>query len=200
MVKRLRLMQATVSPPLLIRIIALLIPAYLCGCAAQPQHDSSYYDHLAVVAYRAKDFVTARKQWSEALALDGNSVRALNNLAYLLYYAMGGTEDQHRAVTMWTRAAHMGASESQWHLGIAYEEGTAVTQSNIEAYAWFRCAIASAEAASDREKDISENGIRHNAQVWLTDLESHLSADQSALAEQLAKQYIDRYARRKVDT
>jgi hypothetical protein len=185
---------------MLIRIIGLVIPVSLCGCAAQPQHDSSYYDQRAVIAYKAKDFVTAREQWSKALALDSNSVRALNNLAYLLYSAMGGSEDQHRAVTMWTRAAHMGHSESQWHLGIANEEGTAVTQSNIEAYAWFRCAIASAEAASDREKDISENRIRHNAQIWLTNLTSQLSEDQSMVAEQLAKQYIDRYARRKVDT
>jgi len=140
--------------------------------------------------------VTAREQWSKALALDSNSVRALNNLGYLLYYGMGGSQDQDRAVTMWTRAAHMGHSESQWHLGIAYKDGTAAPQSNIEAYAWYRCAIASAAAASDRGKEIVENRISHDAQVWLNDLSSQMSPDQLVLAEQLAKQYIDRYAGR----
>ena len=38
-----------------------------------------------------------------------------------------------------------GHAEAQWHLGHAFKDGTVVQQSNVEAYAWFRCAVVSAE-------------------------------------------------------
>ena len=105
--------------------------ALVAGCAAAPSTESEY--NQGVDAYRVKDYAAARLHWSKAV--EERELSALNNLGYLLYYGLGGSTDEGRAVQLWTRAAELGHSESQWHLGRAFEDGTGPTQNLPQAYA-----------------------------------------------------------------
>jgi TPR repeat protein len=140
-----------------------------------------------------KDYAAAREHWLRAS--EAGEVSALNNLGYLLYYGLGGEPDQDRAVTLWKRAALLGHSEAQWHLGHAFEGGEGVPRSEIEAYAWYRCAVESAEGAPAEEKEV-ESQIARDARKSLTSLLAKLAPDQLGAAEQLARRYIENYAKR----
>lgn len=173
------------------RIVALaLAVAVLSGCATQSVRESQY--NLGVDAYKAKDYAAARQHWSRAI--DAGELSAFNNLGYLLYQGLGGPTDRRRAASLWQEAAFRGHSEAQWHLGQAYEEGGGVPRSVVEAYAWYRCAVASAEATSETE-DV-EAQILGDARKSLTDLLRNLPADQFGAAESLARRYIERYAKK----
>lgn len=174
-----------------IRFASLLVICSLLGCAIQPAHESYY--NQGVAAYRVKNYAVAREHWSKAA--DSGDASAQNNLGYLLYFGLGGEPDMDRALVLWKRAAVAGHSEAQWHLGGAFEDGKAVPESKVEAYAWYRCAIASAEAASEGGKNV-EGQIAQDAHESLTALLARLSPDQFNSAEQLAKQYIASYAKR----
>ncbi len=169
-------------------LVAVLIA--LAGCGSQPVADSPY--NKGVYAFRAKDYTAAREQWSRAVEQGDTS--AMNNLGYLLYEGLGGQPDTQRAHELWMRAATLGHSEAQWHLGGAYERGTGVQPDLKVAYAWYRCAIANAQAAPS--SDVTEAGISRDASNSLTNLLEKLPAEQFAAAEKLAKQYISSYARR----
>ena len=174
-----------------IRFLLFLFLFFLLGCVSQPVSESSY--NRGVAAYRVKNYVAAREHWSKAA--DGGNPSALNNLGYLLYFGLGGEPDMDRALGLWKRAAVIGHSEAQWHLGNAFDDGKAVPENRVEAYAWYRCAIASAEATSGGEEGV-EGQIAQDAHRSLTGLLARLSPDQFESAEQLAKQYIASYAKR----
>ena len=173
------------------RISAFVLVVSLLGCAT-PLTESSY--NLGVNAYRVKNYGLAREQWAKAV--EEGETSALNNLGYLLYFGLGGPPDVGRALVLWKRAATLGHSEAQWHLGHAYETGTGVQQSITEAYAWYRCAIVSASAAPEIDKE-TEAQISQDAAKSLGKLLERLPAEHFAAAEQMAKQYISWYARRK---
>jgi len=137
----------------------------LLGCATPPKAESPY--NKGVDAYRLKDYASARAHWTTAAA-SGNA-SAENNLGYLLFYGLGGAEDSETAIQLWRKAAEGGHSESQWHLGEAYRLGKAVPQSNVEAYAWYRCAVASAEAATGEDRRV-EQEIANDARKTLEKL------------------------------
>lgn len=178
---------------MLLRAVGIITLAALIGCAA-PSPRSAY--NLGVDAYRIKDYHHAREQWSKA-ATEGET-SALNNLGYLMYYGLGGLEDRAGALALWRKAAVLGHSEAQWHLGHSFEDGTGVEKSYIEAYAWYRCAIASTEAAAEHDRT-TEAEIAKDARTSLTRLLERLPPEQFASAEALAKKYIGKYARRKAE-
>jgi len=171
-------------------LVVVLAIALVAGCVAAPSVESEY--NQGVDAYRVKDYAAARLHWSKAV--EDRELSALNNLGYLLYYGLGGDADEARAIQLWTQAAELGHSESQWHLGRAYEDGTGTTQNLHQAYAWYRCAVANAQAGSDNRD--AEDQIAQDASKSLTNLLKKLPPDQLVVGEQLAKQYIDRYAKR----
>jgi TPR repeat protein len=171
-------------------LVVVLAIALVAGCAAAPSAESEY--NQGVEAYRVKDYAAARLHWSKAV--EERELSALNNLGYLLYYGLGGNADEARAVQLWTQAAELGHSESQWHLGRAYEDGTGTTHNLPQAYAWYRCAIANAQAGPDNRD--AEDQIAQDASKSLTNLLKRLPTDQIVVGEQLAKQYIGRYAKR----
>ncbi len=150
------------------------------------------YD-LGVQAYQAKDFALAREHWSKAIEED--ELLAYNNLGYLLYYAHGGPPDRPRAVSLWRIGATRGHSEAQRHLGQAFEDGTDLPRSYVEAYAWYRCAIASTEAAPESERKL-QSEIGKDAVKSLDQVRKRLAREQIREAERLAKRYIAAYARR----
>jgi len=80
-------------------------------------------------------------------------------------------------------------------LGQAFQDGDAVPQSNVEAYAWFRCSVATAELPGARAPD-AEREIAKDARRSLERLLGSLDKEQFERGELLAKQYIGAYARR----
>ena len=172
------------------RIAPILLAATLSACAAPTALESAY--NRGVAAYKARNYATAREHWSRAVEL--GDLSALNNLGYLLYYGMGGTEDRPGAIALWRQAATRGHAEAQWHLGHAYEDGTAVPGNVVEAYAWYRCAIASAQATTSDDETAAL--VAEDARKSLAKLLPKLSSEQISTAQTWANRYIASYARK----
>lgn len=171
-------------------IAVLVLTLLLGGCASAPPHENEY--NLGVQSYKLKDYSGARQHWSKAVA--EGEIMALNNLGYLLYSGLGGERDEVAAVTLWMRAAVAHNAESQWHMGQAHEAGKGTTQSDIEAYAWYRCAASSLDGQPDADEVDVE--IVRDASTSLARLLPRLSPQQFKQSEVLAKDYIAKYAKR----
>ncbi len=173
----------------------LLEVAALAGAIALPTlaaGGSLYND--GVEAYRAKNYQLARELWAKAV-LDGEP-SARNNLGFLLYYGLGGEPDLARAIVLWKESATYGHSESQWHLGVAYEEGKGVDKNLVEAYAWYRFSIASAEAPREGDEK-AEVEIATDAYQSLIKVLDKLPAADFDAARRQAKEYVQMFARKK---
>src|SRR6185503_1425061 len=127
-------------------------------------------------------------------ALDEGEVRALNNLGYLLYYGLGGETDSKRAVSLWKKGALAGHSEAQWHLGRAFEDGKGVTQNYTRAYAWYRCALASAQAAAKLDPEV-ETEIARDVEASLAALVDKLSPSEREDGGRLAQEFLKMYVK-----
>jgi hypothetical protein len=167
--------------------ITAIVVSLLVGCAAAQATDTEY--NLGVQAYREKDYATARQHWTNAV--EQGEISALNNLGFLLYNGLGGEPDQVHAVSLWKKAATNGHSESQWHLAQAFENGKGTAENAIEAYAWYRCAVANFPAVP---QDDAESEIAQDARKSVIRLLAKLSVDQVGASERLAREYIERYA------
>ena len=161
----------------------------LLAAAAAVAQESAY--NKGVGAYQARNYAQARLHWTQAI--EEGEVSALNNLGYLLYYGLGGEADPKRAVSLWKKGALAGHSEAQWHLGKALEDGKAVTRNYVRAYAWYRCALASAQAAAERNPEV-ENEIARDVQSSIVTLVDKLSPreleDGARLAQEFLKMYV----------
>jgi len=176
----------------LIRLTATVIfVASIVGCSLRPETHSAYNDGVA--AYRAKDYKTARVEWKKAVSAGDTS--AMNNLGYLLSQGLGGERDEAAAVHLWTDAAKRGHSEAALHLGKAYEDGDGVDRSDVEAYAWYTCAVASARAASADGDDV-EVEILKDANDALSRLMAAFQPEHFDAAQKLAGRYVQTYAGR----
>jgi hypothetical protein len=145
--------------------------------------------NLGVHAYRTKDYTSARAHWEKAVA--EGEILGMNNLGFLLYNALGGPRDETRAVSLWTNAAKKGESESQWHLAEALENGKGTERDLMEAYAWYRCAVASmAPTPEDEEERI----ILTRAKSALVRVLSQLPEDKVAAAESRARDYVGKFS------
>jgi TPR repeat protein len=171
-------------------LLACLVLALLSGCAVpSPSASRTEYD-LGVDAFRSKNYASARLHWSRAA--EGRDASAASNLGFLLHRGLGGEPDQVRAVSLWTRAAKSGHPEAQRHLGHAYETGQGTARNLGEAYAWYRCSIASAQAAP--ADDEAAPLVAQDARKALASLLPKLPVEQLAASELLARQYIASYA------
>ena len=171
-------------------LTATLIPLTLIACATPLTDGTSY--NKGVEAYRAKDYTNARVHWSRAV--DDGNISALNNLGYLFYYGLGGGADPERAVSLWMKGAMAGHSEAQWHLGRAFEDGKGTRRDYIQAYAWYRCALASSQAGTGVDQD-AERQIAEDVKTSLVILVDKLSPEQFDQGAHLAKQYIAMYVK-----
>jgi TPR repeat protein len=170
--------------------VVSLFLSMLVGCAAASPKETEY--NLGVQAYRVKDYSSARQHWTRAV--EEHEITAYNNLGFLLYYGLGGEPDATRAVSLWMTAAKSGETESQWHLGQAFEDGKGTGQSVTEAYAWYRCAAASLQATP--AVDDIDAQIARDASQSLMRLLPMLTAAQFEASEKLAKLYIEKYSKR----
>lgn len=143
-------------------VLALVLGlAYLAAIAEESPYNKG------VEAWRAKDYVEARKQWVQSLA-EGGSDLALNNLAWLLYTGLGGEARPQEAVELWRKGAALSVSEAQWHLGQAYEAGKGVEANKVQADAWYLCAFATSSLVSEQdsiEREIEADAGRSAIQV-----------------------------------
>ena len=164
----------------------------LLGCATAVLGESSY--NQGVDAYRAENYADARLHWSRSV--EEGELYALNNLGYLLYYGLGGEADPGRAVSLWRKGALGGHSEAQWHLGRAFEDGKGVGKDYVRAYAWYRCALASAQAAAKHDPEV-ENEIARDVQKSIVVLVDKLSPQQFERGARLADEYVKKYVKPK---
>jgi Sel1 repeat len=170
------------------QIALVLIASTVCLTATA---ETAY--NLGVEAWKHKKYEEAARQW--ILALPTGNVNALNNLGYLYSTGKGVTKDPSRAFQLWTVAARYGHSESQWHIGYAYEHGEGVNQDLIYAYAWYRCAKASASRLKQEATSGTEQAIEDDVTASIRDLEPQLSTEALAHAQDLAQRLIDRYGK-----
>jgi hypothetical protein len=184
------LSQTSDSKKMSIRYLWLAFVLSLLGCATPAAEESSY--NKGVHAYQSKDYASARVHWKQAIAKGDSS--AENNLGYLLFYGLGGNVDTQQALTLWRKAAASGHPEAQWHLGTIYDKGHAVPQSYVEAYAWYRCSIVSAESGRD-DQESADQSIAMDARKSLEQLLSKLNKEQFEAAESLANRYVQTYAK-----
>ena len=144
--------------------------------------------NLGVHAYRVQDYTRARQHWQNAVQEGEPS--AMNNLGFLLFNALGGPRDETRAVSLWTDAAKAGHAESQWHLADAFERGKGVKADMTEAYAWYRCAVASMPAVAQDEEERVMIADAKNALVRVL---SQLPEDAVDRAEGRARVYVRKF-------
>lgn len=168
----------------------LLACAFLGACATQPGTHSAYNNGVA--AYRSKNYAVARVEWEKAVA--SGDAAAMNNLGYLLSEGSGGERDESAAVQLWTTAAKRGQAEAAWHLGLAFQYGTGVPKSDIEAYAWYTCSVASSRAAGPDEDLGAE--ILKDVNDALSKLMVRFPPEQFGAAQELAGRYVQAYARK----
>jgi TPR repeat protein len=121
----------------------------------------------------------------------------MNNPGYLLYNGYGVNKDTDHAMKLWRVASEAGESESQWHLGRAYETGTGVERSLSKAYAWYQCAIETASNSSTAaNKDHNtEAEILKDAKGSLDKMKDGLSPSDLEMGRALAAEYIPRYGK-----
>jgi TPR repeat protein len=106
MVCRKRCRRAIVPPMRLRHLLAFLTLALALGAAhansaaPAPAHPvQSEYD-LGVEAFRAEDYVQARRHW-QSCALEADAPpEAFNNLGYLLHEGLGGAADPEGGVAL----------------------------------------------------------------------------------------------------
>ncbi|MFP8780816.1 tetratricopeptide repeat protein [Hydrogenophaga sp. RWCD_12] len=169
-------------------VLALVLGlAYLAAIAEESPYNKG------VEAWRAKDYVEARKQWAQSLA-EGGSDLALNNLAYLLYTGLGGEARPQEAVELWRKGAALSVSEAQWHLGQAYEAGKGVEANKVQAYAWYLCAVATASLVT--KEDSIEREIEADARRSASQVAEQLSLSEQERGKEISKTLIARYSRR----
>ena len=154
--------------------------------------DESPYNK-GVEAWRKQDYAEARVQWELSLA-QGGPDEALNNLAFLLYHGLGGESNPDKAVELWRKGAALAVSEAQLHLGQAYASGKGVPRNLATAYAWYRCAIATAGKLSKDDKTEAE--IEKDAVEMIEKLIPKLSESELKSGESQASILIAKYAER----
>ena len=173
----------------LVTLTLALDGAHADSAAPVPRVRSEY--NLGVESFRAEDYVEARRHWQLCALQAGAPPEVFNNLGYLLHEGLGGDADPEGGVALWRKAAELGVSESQMHLGAAYEHGEGVDQDVVEGYAWTRLAMATSLAAGDGELELS---IRKDIQRHLDRLVKAMTPAQLDEGGSRAERYIARRA------
>lgn len=165
----------------------LLFAASVQAQGFEKAPDTPY--NRGVDAFRNKDFAKARIQWGKAIS-EGEE-NAFNNLGFLLFNGLGGPTDRERGVQLWLQAAQMGQAESQWHLAHAYSKGLGIRDNDVEAYAWFTCAVATydKEAIKDGDSEARSDAKKSAEKVF-----ARLPKNLRQAAQDLAKSYIALYS------
>lgn len=95
----------------------------------------------------------AARYWYERAASDGNT-KAMHNLAVIAAGTQNGqTPDYPTAIQWFTAAAERGLADSQFNLGVLYENGLGIGRDQVAAYKWYALAAAKGDAEAARRRD-----------------------------------------------
>ncbi|WP_332923531.1 tetratricopeptide repeat protein [Candidatus Puniceispirillum sp.] len=109
---------------------------------------------------------------SAALAEQGDA-EAQNDLGTMYYNGIGAPQDYAKALKWYRLAAEKGLAAAQYNLGIMYGRGEGVPQDDVRAHMWGNLARA--------------KGVE-NADALIKELETHMSHQQVATAQAMARQ------------
>ena len=140
-------------------------------------------------AYMVKEYDKAREYWEKAI-IEGGPDETFNNLGYLWFHGLGGKANHNIAIDFWRKASALSVSESQWHLGYAYETGQGVQTDLVLAYAWYKCAIATSQGLDD----LANLMIGQDARKSLSAVTPKLTKEELNKAENIASKLISKYA------
>jgi len=87
-----------------------------------------------------QNFLEARKWLSDA-ARQGN-LAALNDLASIYYYGLGGERDYKKALELYEKAALQGDVLAQANVGVMHATGTGTDPDKARGYAWYSLAAS----------------------------------------------------------
>ena len=185
------------SAVLTARLTACIALALSLSCAKAastvPANEPTSEYNQGVDAFRAKDYDAARRHWQLATQAPNAPPEVYNNLGFLLHEGLGGDADLAGGVALWRKAAERAVSESQLHLGQAYEDGAGVGADPVQAYAWAVCALATSLAATDQ--DDVEVAIRQHIYRFLDELAIRLPPEQRAAGARLGEDLVARYSK-----
>ena len=131
-----------------------------------------YYDGDGVLQDRKE----AAKWWRKA-AQQGYA-DAQYNLGVMYYKGEGVIQDFKEAVKWNRKAAEQGYADAQNNLGLMYSKGEGVIQDYIQAHAWYDVSSANGSKLGAKNRDL---------------LAKQMSPEQIAKAQELAKEYFEKY-------
>ena len=133
--------------------------------------------------YKRATNYNAAVQWYQKSAQLG-CAKAQIELGICYQDGDGVSQNYELAAKWFTRAAMQGEQSGQALLGVCYDNGIGVPENNVEAYKWLSLAISHEWGKLD--------AVRSNASVLLEDCRGHMSRDQIAEAQQLARKFVPR--------
>jgi TPR repeat protein len=116
-------------------VLRLLLLGALCCVLVANAADRSEFQ-AALAAYRAGDFQTAGKIWTE-LAARGDAA-ANFNLGVMYDRGQGFDQDNAKAIELYRVAAENGYAPAQFNLGASYHRGQGVERDAAQAAKWWR--------------------------------------------------------------
>jgi TPR repeat protein len=144
--------------------------------AAQFNLGLMYYDGQGVT----QDYKEAVKWYTKA-AEQGSSA-AQFTLGLMYYDGQGVTQDYKEAVKWFTKAAELGYADAQCNLGLMYYDGNGVIQDYVQAHAWVNVSSANGNNNGQKGRDL---------------IAKNMTPEQIAKAQELAKQYFEKYQPKK---
>ena len=112
--------------------------------------------------------------WFHKAAEQGDT-NGLNWLGYLYYFGQGAAQDYKLAAYWYSKAAALESSFAQDRLGMMYADGKGVTQDFVQAHMWWNLAASHGDLDSARQSR--------------AEIESHMTAQQVAEAQRLAREW-----------
>jgi TPR repeat protein len=115
-------------------------------------------------------------KWNHKAAEQGDA-KAQTKLGGIYIHGEGVTQDYKEAVKWWRLAAEQGYSPAQFYLGMIYKDGkVGVIKDMVIAHMWFDIAASSGHVTAKAGRDF---------------LESKMTSEQIAKAQELARQCIE---------
>lgn len=185
----------------------LLLSFLLATSGRGAEFAAGYY------AYSEGDYDTALSIW-QPLADDGDADSQFG-MGLLHANGWGVPLDDAAALRWYGLAADQGHAEAQYNLGVMYQNGWGVEPNDQEAFKWHRLAAESGFVAAQRSLGgMYAHGLgtdldRTHAYMWLEiaamlgdrdanfnreELEPAMQADEIAAANELADQWLDKFA------
>jgi hypothetical protein len=172
------------SPPVLAADLDKGIRAYDAGNYAAAlaefrplakRGDAAAQNNLGVMFHLGKGVAQDHSlafKWYNLAANQGYDM-AQHNLGMLYVYGLGVPQDYVEALRWYRRAAMQGHAAGQYDLGVMYANGEGVPQDDVRAHMWGNLARA--------------KGVE-NADALIKELETHMSHQQVATAQAMARQ------------